>query len=76
MIQNLLKVLQRIVFSRKSALVAITLLGDIGLVWGFDIPSEQLTAGAGAVWNGLGALLVTVQGVIDAVQGSPSDGTR
>ncbi len=73
--KDLLHVLRRIVNSRKSLLAVITLLGNVGLVWGFDVPVEQLTAGAGAVWNGLGALLITVQGVIDAAQGSPSDGT-
>ncbi len=73
--QQLFGVLKRIVNSRKSVLALVTLLGNVGLTWGFNVPVEQLTSGVGAVWNGLGALLITAQGVIDAVQGSPSDGT-
>lgn len=68
-------VLMRIVSSKKVALAAVTLLGDIGLVWGFDVPVEQLTQGVGAVWNGLGALLITSQSLLDLKWGSPSDGT-
>ncbi len=76
MMKDLLKVLQRIVNSRKSMLALIDILGNVGLVWGFGVPADQLMEGAGLVWNLLGTLLITLQGIIDAAQGSPSDGTQ
>ena len=74
--QNLLDVLRRIINSKKVVLATIVLLVDVGAIWGFNIPAEQLTEGIGAAWNGFGALLVAAQGVIDAAQGSASDGSR
>lgn len=68
-------VAQRILDSKKAVIALVTVLGDLGLVWGLDVPVEQITEGIGLVWNGLGALLISVQGLLDIRWGSPSDGT-
>lgn len=69
----MLKALKRIGTSKKSLLASIVLLGDLGAVWGLSVPVEQMTSGFMLYWNSFGALLIAAQGVIDAVQGSPSD---
>ena len=69
----MLKVLKRILVSKKSVLATIVLLGDAAAIWGFNVPSEQITQGAMGAFNGLGALLIAGQSIIDAVHGSPSD---
>lgn len=65
--------LKRIVNSKKAMLASIVLIGDLAAVWGFDVPVEQMTEGFMLYWNAFGGLLVGAQGVIDAVNGSPSD---
>ena len=69
----MLKAIQRIIGSKKALLVKIGLLGDAGACWGFDVPVEAMTSGFLLYWNSGIGLLVAVQGVIDAVNGSPSD---
>lgn len=69
----MIAILKRIIFSKKSVLATFVLLVDIAAVWGFDVPAEQITTGIVGVFNGLGALLIVGQSVIDAVNGSPSD---
>ncbi len=69
----MLNVLKRIVLSKKSVLATIVILVDLVAVWGFDVPKEEITDGVIGVFNGLGALLIAAQAVIDAVHGSPSD---
>ena len=69
----MLNVLKRIVLSKKSVLATVLIVVDLLAVWGFDIPKEEVTQGVLGVFNGLGALLIAAQAVIDAVHGSPSD---
>lgn len=69
----MLSVLKRIVLSKKSVLATVVIVVDLLAVWGFDIPKEEVTAGVLGIFNGLGALLIAAQAVIDAVHGSPSD---
>ncbi len=69
----MLKALKRIAISKKSWLATIALLGDAGAIWGFDVPVAQLTEGFMLWWNSFAGLLIALQGIIDAAQGSPSD---
>ncbi len=69
----MIAVLKRIIVSKKSVLATLLVLVDLLAVWGFDVPKEEITEGVLGVFNGLGALLIAAQAVIDAVHGSPSD---
>ena len=69
----MVKALKRIATSKKSILVTIALLGNLGATWGLDVPTEQMTSGMMLWWNAGIGLLVAAQAAIDAVQGSPSD---
>ena len=69
----MLAVLKRIIVSKKSVLATVLVLVDLAAVWGFDVPKEEITEGVLGIFNGLGALLIAAQAVIDAVHGSPSD---
>lgn len=71
----MLDALQRLLGSKKALIALVTVLGDLLLVWGLDVPVEQINEGIGLVWNSLGAGLLTIQGLLDIRWGSPSDGT-
>lgn len=71
----MVSVLNRLISSRKIATALVTILGDIGLVWGFDVPADQMMQGVGLAWNLLGLMLTGSQAVLDFKWGSPSDGT-
>lgn len=69
----MLNVLKRIIVSKKSVLATLVILVDLLVVWGFDVPKEEITEGVLGIFNGLGGVLIVSQAVIDAVHGSPSD---
>ena len=68
-----MNVLKRIINSRKTVLALIPMVISTVAVFGFDATLFQ--GGIIDVVNGGFALLVGVQGIIDAANGSPSDGT-
>lgn len=69
----MLNIFKRILLSKKSVLATLVVLGDAAAVWGFNVPTAEITQGAMGAFNAFGLMLVAGQSIIDAVHGSPSD---